>query len=69
MGGISYEEDSVVVVERDSGELFDITDPDLDVKSLSGYVLSGFMDTQKEKTYLVTTGYNRNIFRFSKYEL
>lgn len=60
------ESDSVFVIERDSGELFDITDPGFDHKGINGFVLKGVMDSQKEKAYLVTTGYNRNMIRFSK---
>ncbi len=63
---IMYEQDSVLIVERDTGELFDITDPDLSIKGLSGFVLSGIMEAHKEKAYLVTTGYNRNMMRFSR---
>ena len=59
-----FEKDSVLVIERDSGELFDMTDPDLHIDGLSGFVLSGLMEAQKEKAYLVTTGYNRNMIRF-----
>ena len=46
--------------------LFDLTDPDAEIKGLSGFVLSGLMQAQKEKAYLVTTGYNRNMIRFSQ---
>ena len=60
------EEDSVLMIERDSGELFDLTDSDLAVKGLSSFVLSGLMTEQQEKNYLVTTGYNRNMIRFEK---
>ena len=60
------EEDSVLMIERDSGELFDLTDSDLAVKGLSSFVLSGLMMAQQEKNYLVTTGYNRNMIRFEK---
>ena len=61
-----FEPDSVLIIQRDSGELFDITDPDFKIKGLSGFVLSGLMEAHKEeKAYLVTTGYNRNIIRFS----
>ena len=59
-----FEDGSVLIVERDSGDLFDITDPDLHIEGLSGYVLSGLMEAHNEKTYLVTTGYNRNMIRF-----
>ena len=61
-----YEEDSVLIIERDSGELFDLTDPDAEIKGLSGFVLSGLMQAHQEKTYLVTTGYNRNMMRFAR---
>ena len=62
-----FEPDSVLIIERDSGELFDLTDPDLQIRGLSGFILSGLMEAQKEeKTYLVTTGYNRNMIRFSR---
>ena len=61
-----FEEDSVLIVERDAGELFDITDPNMQVKGLSSFILSGLMEAHEEKAYLVTTGYNRNMIRFSK---
>ena len=61
-----FEVDSVLIIERDSGELFDLTDPDLCIKGLSGFILSGLMEAHKEKAYLVTTGYNRNMMRFSR---
>lgn len=63
-----FEEDSVLIIERDSGKLFDITNPDVQVRGLSGFILSGLMASHKEKAYLVTTGYNRNMLRFSKNE-
>ena len=58
-----FDPGSVLIIERDSGELFDLTDPDLPINGLSGFVLSGLMEAQKEKSYLVTTGYNRNMIR------
>ena len=61
-----FKEDSVLIILRDSGELFDATDPNLKVKGLSSFVLNGLMKAQKEKEYLVTTGYNRNIIRFKR---
>ncbi len=61
-----FEADSVLIIQRDSGELFDLTDPDIKIKGLSGFTLSGLMEAHKEeKAYLVTTGYNRNMIRFS----
>ncbi len=62
-----FESDSVLIIERDSGALFDLTDPDLPIRGLSGFILSGLMEAHKEeKAYLVTTGYNRNMIRFRR---
>ena len=61
-----FEEDSVLIIERNAGELFDVTDPNIQINGLSGFILSGLMEAHKEKAYLVTTGYNRNMIRFSK---
>ncbi len=63
-----FEPDSVLIIQRDSGELFDLTDPDLHIKGLSSFILSGLMEAHKEKAYLVTTGYNRNMIRFLRSE-
>ncbi len=61
-----YEQDSVLVIERDSGTLFDLTESDAQIGELSSFILSGMMEAHKEKAYLVTTGYNRNMIRFSR---
>ena len=61
-----FEEDSVLLIERDSGEIFDLTDPDQAISGLSSFILSGLMEAHKEKAYLTTTGYNRNMMRFSR---
>ena len=61
-----FERDSMVIIERDSGVLFDITDPDQKIDGLSSFVLSGLMEAHKEKAYLTTTGYNRNMIRFHR---
>ena len=63
-----FDSDSVLLIERDSGDLFDLTDPDLQIKGISGFILSGLMESHKEKAYLVTTGYNRNMIRFNRSE-
>ena len=61
-----YEADRVLIIERDSGKLFDLTDPDAQIKGLSGLTLSCLMEAHNDKAYLVTTGYNRNMIRFSR---
>ena len=61
-----FEADSALLIERDSGEIFDLTDPNQAVSGLSSFILSGLMEAHKEKAYLTTTGYNRNMMRFSQ---
>ena len=61
-----FEPESVLIIERDSGELFDLTDPDQHIEGISGFVLSALMEAHSEKAYLVTTGYNRNVLRFPR---
>ena len=60
-----FEESSVLLIERDSGAIFDVTDPELKIDGLSSFVINGLLNAQKEKAYLTTTGYNRNMIRFS----
>lgn len=62
---VLFEKEYVLIIERDSGKIFDITDPDQKIEGLSGFILSGLMEMHKEKAYLTTTGYNRNMMRFS----
>lgn len=57
--------DSVLIIERDSGEIFDVTDPDMEIKGISSFIISGLMEAHSEKAYLTTTGYNRNMIRFT----
>ncbi len=61
-----FEDESVLIIIRDSGILCDLTNSDTETKGLSGFVLSGLMNAHDEKAYLVTTGYNRNMIRFSR---
>ena len=63
-----FDEGSVLLIERDAGMVFDITDPDLKIAGLSSFILSGLMEAHKEKAYQTTTGYNRNMIRFNKNE-
>ena len=61
-----FDEESVLLIERDGGKVFDITDPNLKVDGLSSFILSGLMEAHEEKAYQTTTGYNRNMIRFRK---
>lgn len=49
---------------RDLGKIYDITDPDLEITSLRSMVLTGFIEHIHDKSNMVTTDYNRNLFRF-----
>ncbi len=63
---VTFDEDKAKLIIRDSGVIFDITDPDLEIKGLSSFVLNGLMNAQKEKDYIPTTGYNKNMIQFPK---
>lgn len=56
--------EGVVLTLRDDGEIFDITDADQAVSSLRTYLVASVMERQKSRMNLVTTGFNRNVFRF-----
>lgn len=58
--------DDVQVIIRDDGVLSDVTDPDNKVESLRSYVVAHMMMHMPYKRSLITTGYNRNMFRFDK---
>jgi len=49
---------------RDDGEIFDITDVDAKVRSLRTFLVASVMERQQAKVNLITTGFNRNVFRF-----
>ena len=57
--------DGVVMTLRDDGVIFDITDVDAKVSSLRTYLVASVMQRQSERVNLVTTGFNRNVFRFA----
>ena len=55
--------DGIRLVIRDDGKIFDITDTDGQVSSLRTYLVAALMNRQHHRRNLLTTGYNRNIFR------
>ena len=61
-----FEKESVLIIIRDSGILFNLTESDVQVGELSSFILSGLMEAHREKAYLITTGYNRNMIRFAQ---
>jgi len=56
--------DGVMLTLRDDGRIFDITDADAAVSSLRSYLVASVMGQQAKRMNLVTTGFNRNVFRF-----
>jgi len=56
--------DGVQLTLRDDGEIFDITDADQQVSSLRTFLVASVMEQQAGRLNLVTTGFNRNVFRF-----
>ena len=56
--------DGVQLTLRDDGEIFDITDTDGAISSLRSFVVASVMERQRSRFNLVTTGFNRNVFRF-----
>jgi len=56
--------DGVKLTLRDDGEIFDITDADQRVSSLRSYLVASMMCCHEGRMNLVTTGFNRNVFKF-----
>lgn len=63
---ISILDDKIKMILKDDGELFDITDEDINVDSLSTFVVSSILSNINRKQYLTTLSYNRNIFEIKR---
>ena len=64
---IDIYDDKVKMILKDDGELFDITDEDINVDSLSTYVVSNVLqEAVQRKQYLTTMSYNRNVFEIDR---
>ncbi len=63
---LDLNDDEVALVIRDDGELFDITDADARITSLRTFLVASVMESMPGRLNLTTTGFNRNVFRFSK---
>ena len=55
--------DGLMIVIRDDGEIFDITDADASISSLRSYLVSNLMAAIPARRNMTTTGFNRNAFR------
>ena len=59
------EKDFVLVI-KDDGKIMDMTDLESSVTDLRAYLVNMFMTFQREKQYLLTSNYNRHVFRFDR---
>ncbi len=59
-----FESDSARLIIRDSGIVFDVTDPELKITGLSSFVVNGLLKAKEDKNYIPTVGHNRNMIRF-----
>ena len=57
--------DGILMTLRDDGVIFDITDADARVSSLRTYLVASVMERHHDRINLVTSGFNRNVFRFA----
>ncbi len=55
--------DGISVIERDDGEIFDITDADAKATSFRAYFVSNLMMAIPARRNMTTTSFNRNVFR------
>ena len=55
--------EGLMLVLRDDGEIFDITDADARISSLRSYLVSNLMTVLPSRRNLTTTGFNRNVFQ------
>ena len=64
---IDITKDKIIIILKDDGELFDITDEDIHIDSLGTYVVSNVLkEVVQRKQYLTTMSYNRNVFEIKK---
>ena len=54
----------VQLIMRDNGKLFDITNCDADITSLSQYVANRLMEDGSENTYMTTVSFNRSCYKW-----
>jgi len=57
--------DGIIMTLRDDGVIFDMTDANAKISSLRAYLVASVMERQMGRLNLVTTGFNRNVFRLA----
>jgi len=54
--------DTIRMITRDNGMIFDITDADAKVEDLRSYVLARLMEKNSDRTHVTTISFNRNSY-------
>lgn len=54
--------DSIRVITRDNGRIFDITDANARIESLRSFVLAQLMEKNPDRTHVTTISFNRNSY-------
>lgn len=61
---VQISQNKILCVMKDDGKLLNMTDVELAVSNLRAYFVTSLMAYQREKFYMLTTSYNRHVFRF-----
>ena len=61
---VQISQNKILCVMKDDGKLLNMTDVELAVSNLRTYFVTSLMAYQREKFYMLTTSYNRHVFRF-----
>lgn len=59
---IIIDDEELQLIIRDDGTIFDITDSDSEIVSLSSYVTAMLMNGGQKNAHLIATSFNRNSF-------
>ncbi len=64
---VMVKKDQIILILRDDGKLFDLTETDVDIRSLGAYVLSSLMNQyDDDRQYLTTINFNRSILQVER---
>ena len=63
---IMIDNDSITVITRDNGKVFDVTNENSDIGSLREYVTARLLAAEQENSYLTTISFNRNCYVWEK---
>ena len=61
---VFIKDDGIYLYERDNGEIYDLTNSDMDISDFREYIFSCVIDSCDNKRYLMAIDYNRSVFCF-----